>query len=154
MAPVDTTPYIFGELTAKSAGGTLRASYAFTPTLTLQTYAQLFLASGHYINLKQVSLPTHGPAQGPGRVSLSSFAGSPATSSLTNAADFEDAALNVNVVLRWEYHLGSTLFLVYSRSQIPNVELMTNDATLRPSAVLRGSAVDVFLVKLSYWWAS
>ena len=45
---------IFGDLTAKSAGGTLRASYAFTPTLTLQTYAQLFLASGHYDNLKQV----------------------------------------------------------------------------------------------------
>jgi hypothetical protein len=123
--------------------------------LTLQTYAQLFLASGHYINLKQVSLPTQGPAQGPGRVSLSSFAGSPATSSLTNAADFEDAALNVNVVLRWEYHLGSTLFLVYSRSQIPSVNLVPTDvATLRPSAVLRGSAVDVFLIKLSYWWAS
>jgi len=155
MAPPDTTPYIFGDLTAKSAGGTLRASYAFTPTLTLQTYAQLFLASGHYTNLKQVSLLTPTPTQGPGRVSLASFAASPATSSLTSAADFEDAALNVNVVLRWEYHLGSTLFLVYSRSQIPSVNLLPTDvATLRPSAVLRGSAVDVFLIKLSYWWAS
>jgi hypothetical protein len=123
--------------------------------LTLQTYAQLFLASGHYTNLKQVSLVTQTPTQGPGRVSLASFAASPATSSLTRAADFEDAALNVNVVLRWEYHLGSTLFLVYSRSQIPSVNLLPTDvATLRPSAVLRGSAVDVFLIKLSYWWAS
>jgi hypothetical protein len=139
---------IFGDLTAKSAGGTLRASYAFTPTLTLQTYAQLFLASGHYDNLKQVT-PVNN------QVSLARIGmANSLTSTLTNPADFEQAALNVNVVLRWEYHLGSTLFLVYSRSQIPNVDLTTNDATLRPSAVLRGSAVDVFLIKLSYWWAS
>jgi hypothetical protein len=142
--------YIFGDLTAKSAGGTLRASYAFTPTLTLQTYAQLFLASGHYSDLGQVVVSKAGLP-----ISLSYLAANAgAPTSATHAADFEEAALNVNVVLRWEYHLGSTLFLVYSRSQIPNVELMTNDATLRPSAVLRGSAVDVFLVKLSYWWAS
>jgi len=140
---------LFGDLTAKSAGGTLRASYAFTPTLTLQTYAQLFLASGHYENLKPV-------APDNGRVSLSRISMAPlSAATLTNPADFEDAALNVNVVLRWEYHLGSTLFLVYSRSQIPNVSLLPTDvATLRPSAVLRGSAVDVFLIKLSYWWAS
>ncbi len=148
--PADTTAYIFGDLTAKSAGGTLRASYTFTPTLTLQTYAQLFLASGHYTNLDRVSVKAGSP------VSLSSLATPPRLEpTLTNPADFEEAALNVNVVLRWEYHLGSTLFLVYSRSQIPNVNLLTSDvADLRPSAVLRGSAVDVFLVKLSYWWAS
>ena len=146
------TGQLFGDLTAKSAGGTLRASYAFTPALTLQSYAQLFLASGHYDDLKQVT-----PANG--RVTLSQIAGvmpltMPATA-LSSAADFEDAALNVNVVLRWEYHLGATLFLVYSRSQIPSVNLgITDVAQLHPSAVLRGSAVDVFLVKLSYWWAS
>ncbi len=147
IAPA-AAPYIFGDLTAKSAGGTLRASYAFTPTLTLQTYAQLFLASGHYTNLKQLSVT-------PGsQVSLSTLAANQLAASPSTVADFEDAALNVNVVLRWEYHLGSTLFLVYSRSQIPNVDLLTNDAQLRPAGILRGSAVDVILVKLSYWWAS
>jgi hypothetical protein len=149
MTPTPSS-YIFGDLTAKSAGGTLRASYAFTPTLTLQTYAQLFLASGHYTNLKVV------PGAAGSQISLSTIgANQMAPTSLSSPADFEEAALNVNVVLRWEYHLGSTLFLVYSRSQIPVVDLGTNDvATLRPSAVLRGSAVDVLLVKLSYWWAS
>ena len=27
--------------------------------------------------------------------------------------------MNVNLVLRWEYRLGSTLFLVYTRAQTP-----------------------------------
>ena len=34
--------------------------------------------------------------------------------------DFVQGALNVNVVLRWEYRLGSLLYVVYSRAQIPN----------------------------------
>jgi len=150
VPPMGTTPYVFGDLTAKSAGGTLRASYAFTPTLTLQTYAQLFLASGHYDNLQLLSVAPKS------QVTLSALSANRGnTAMLSSAADFEDAALNVNVVLRWEYHLGSTLFLVYSRSQIPSVNLGISDvAQLHPSAVLRGSAVDVFLVKLSYWWAS
>ena len=142
------SPYIFGNLLAKSAGGTLRASYTFTPTLTLQTYAQLFLASLHYTNLGTL------PRQSGSQIRLVDLANQSAAPAGT-VADFEEAALNVNVVLRWEYHLGSTLFLVYSRSQIPNVALGPGDVgQLRPSAVLRGAAVDVFLVKLSYWWGS
>ena len=39
---------LFGKLTAKSVSATLRATYTFTPQLTLQTYAQAFLASGHF----------------------------------------------------------------------------------------------------------
>jgi Domain of unknown function (DUF5916)/Carbohydrate family 9 binding domain-like len=146
-----TAPYVFGDLLAKSAGATLRASYTFTPMLSLQTYAQLFLASGHYTNVG--TLPRAGGSQ----IHLDDLATRlmplPATSALV--ADFEEAALNVNVVLRWEYHLGSTLFLVYSRSQIPSVDLIAGQVgQLYPGAVLRGSAVDVLLVKLSYWWAS
>ena len=38
----------FGKLTAKSLSATLRATYTFTPQLTLQAYTQAFLASGHY----------------------------------------------------------------------------------------------------------
>ena len=36
----------FGKLTANSVSATLRASYTFTPQLTLQAYAQAFLAVG------------------------------------------------------------------------------------------------------------
>ena len=40
------TDYYFGKLTANSVSATLRASYTFTPQLTLQAYAQAFLAVG------------------------------------------------------------------------------------------------------------
>ena len=150
--PMTGASYLgFGELLARSVGTTLRASYTFTPTLTLQTYAQFFLASGHFTDVG--TLPQNPGAQ----IRLTDLAARQTMMPVANpgATDFEEAALNVNVVLRWEYRLGSTLFLVYSRSQIPDVNLaMGQAADLRPAAVLRGSAVDVLLLKLSYWWAS
>ena len=48
------------------------------------------------------------------KVDLSSL--TPAT---MTAPDTLTATLNVNVVLRWEYRLGSTAFLVYTRAQTP-----------------------------------
>jgi hypothetical protein len=140
----------FGRLEATSAGATLHASYTFMPRLTLQTYAQLFLAAGHYSDFWQITMPAGS------KVRLANLtATNPGMLADTDPnPDFEQAALNINVVLRWEYRLGSTLFLVYSRSQVPSVELIQGrTGQLNLGAVSRGAAVDVILLKLSYWWA-
>ena len=54
VGPYD--PYLFGKLAAKNVSVTLRVSYAFTPRLTLQAYAQAFLASGHFSDLRAVGM--------------------------------------------------------------------------------------------------
>jgi hypothetical protein len=60
---------------------------------------------------------------------------------------------NLNLVLRWEYRLGSTLYLVYTRAQAPDLQLMTGEmARLDLGAIRHGPAADVLLVKLTYWW--
>ena len=57
VGPYD--PYLFGKLAAKNVSATLRASYTFTPRLTLQAYAQAFLASGHFSDIRAVgTLPS------------------------------------------------------------------------------------------------
>jgi hypothetical protein len=139
----------FGKLAAKNLSVTLRTSYTFTPRLTLQAYAQAFLASGHFDDIR-----TAAPDPG-STIHLSDLYG-PGFASATpvTLADFEEAALNVSVVFRWEYRLGSTLYLVYSRSQIPSIVNFTAPATLAPRAIDHGAATDVILLKLSYWWAS
>src|SRR5262249_42186964 len=104
---IDMPNHIFGRLDALSVGGTLRASYTFTPRLTLQTYAQVFLASGHFTDLKAASaLPGE-------KIRLADLTALPTLQTApTPSPDFEEAALNLNVVFRWEYRLGSTLFFV------------------------------------------
>jgi hypothetical protein len=139
--------YVFGKLDARSIGATVRATYTFLPRLTLQAYGQLFLASGHYSDLSFFQ------SNNPGAViHLDSL--QPYSSMLASNPDFEEGVLNVTAVLRWEYALGSTLFLVYTRSQSPAVVLMPGEtATLSVSSVSRAPAADVLLLKLTYFWA-
>ncbi len=137
----------FGKLTAKSVSATLRASYTFTPQLTLQAYTQAFLASGNFTQIRRFD-------SAPGsKVSLAALR---ATAPMAPPAspDFEQATLNVNVVFRWEYRLGSTIYLVYARSQLPDVASFTTPATLSLSAFGHGAVSDVIMLKFSYWWAS
>jgi hypothetical protein len=139
--------YTLGHLDAKSVGGTLRTTYTFTPTLTLTAYAQLFLASGHYQGFQSFSSNPNGPRP---LVQLASLipSGPPGTN-----PDFEQGALNANVVLRWEWRLGSLLYLVYTRSQVPNVSLDPGQVgTLDVASLKHAPAADLVIVKLSYWW--
>jgi Domain of unknown function (DUF5916)/Carbohydrate family 9 binding domain-like len=141
-APPD---YRFGAQTAASVGATLRASYTFTPELSLQFYTQLFLASVHYGPFyvfpktafrEQVRLSELIPA------------GPPQTN-----PDTEEATLNVNLVMRWEYTLGSTLFLVYTRAQTPTLTVPPfGTAGFELAPVWQGHAADdVVMLKLAYW---
>jgi uncharacterized protein DUF5916/cellulose/xylan binding protein with CBM9 domain len=139
---------LFGKLTAASVGATLRATYTFTPRLTLQLYAQLFLAYKHY---DQFSVFTAAPGQLGPAVHLANLR--PTTQFPSVNPDLEEGVFNLNVVLRWEYRLGSTLYFVYTRSQAPDLTLMTGEsARLDLGAIRRGPAADVLLLKLTYWW--
>ena len=142
--------YVFGKLDAKAIGTVLRATYTFTPRLTLQTYGQLFLASGHYSDLTQIVADPAGPRPTVHVTDLQPFTGS-----IPVNPDFQQGLLNLNVVLRWEYMLGSALFLVYSRSQVPAVTLQSGEeGHLSFTSVRRAPAADVIFAKLSYFWAS
>jgi hypothetical protein len=141
--------YELGRLRAENVGATLRATYTFVPTLTLQAYAQMFLASGHYSDFATFGSDPTGPRPA---VRLDQLAyGAPAP---TTNPDFQQGALDVNVVLRWEYRQGSLLYLVYTRSQSPQVTLAPGETgTLNLGDLGRAPAADALLLKLSYWWS-
>jgi len=143
-ARYSATSALFARLQARSAGATLHASYTFTPRLSLQAYGQLFLGAKHYTDFATASTVAGSKV----RMSDLALGSVPAPAD----ADFEQAALNLQMVLRWEYRLGSTLFLVYSRSQVPAVDLMMRPAMLRVADVGSVPAVDMVLLKLSFWW--
>jgi uncharacterized protein DUF5916/cellulose/xylan binding protein with CBM9 domain len=136
--------YLLGRQEARSLGATVRAAYTFTPELSLQVYSQAFLARVHYPSFLET--PMVGYRQ---KVDLSSL-----TPSTLTAADTLTATLNVNVVLRWEYRLGSTAFLVYTRAQTPALAPAVGGATsLDVHPILNGNAaIDVLMVKLAYWF--
>jgi hypothetical protein len=138
--------YFFGDLDAKSFDVTLRGTYAFTRTLSLQAYVQPFVASGHY------SRVTASTASGPAPfLSLDSFVDATLPSG-TNP-DFRTGKMNVNLFLRWEYLPLSTLWLVFtqSREQTP-YDPTEGRGRIRFDRFANGPTTDVILVKLSHLW--
>jgi len=127
---------IFGDRSTDDFYITLRSTITFTLDLTLQVYGQVFLAKGHYENFRRLA-----PMQS-GQFLPYAYASNP---------DFNEQALNTNVVLRWEYLPGSTLFLVWSQArQGRNGDYFTtfgND--LRDT--FRVPPANVLLLKASYW---
>jgi hypothetical protein len=139
-----TNTYFFADLDSREFDVTLRGTYTFTPTLTLQAYAQLFLAGGHYGQTTA--------AVGSGKGSELPFgAFRPTVMPAGDAPDFRDGAINVNLVLRWEFLPGSTILGVYTHAQGQTTYDPTIEGFGRPSITQfkNGPATDLFLVKLS-----
>ena len=137
--------YRFAVQNATSVGLTVRAAYTFTPELSLQFYTQLFLAAVHY-----GAYFVYPKTAFRERVPFTALA--PAGAPSVNP-DTEQATLNVNLVLRWEYRLGSTLFLVYTRAQTPALVVPPGEsAEFHLAPIWQGRASDdVVMVKLAYW---
>ena len=140
---LDDTHFVFAPQYARSASITLRQQWVITPTLTLQAYAQLFTDYAHYGSFFEGSPGADGRVV-QSALSPTSYSGNP---------DFHDAALNVSIVARWQYRLGSTVFLVYSRSQqaLP-IASGPIPQTFSPVNLAHGRTDDTVLVKWSYWY--
>ena len=125
------TSSVFGNRTTDQVSFTLRSTMTFTRDLTLQFYGQLFLAKGHYEQVH--SLGSHETVG-------------------FMVSDFNSQSLNTNLVLRWEYVPGSTLFFVWSHArQGGSGNYYTSLGDDIRSAFLT-SPGNVLLLKASYWW--
>src|SRR5262249_16870478 len=132
--------FVFGILDSRVLSFTLRQQLVLSRTLTVQAYAQLFSAFGRYG-------PFYGATSQGEPIRIADLV----PTSYPSDPSFHSSVLNVNLVLRWEYRLGSTLFLVYTRSQseLPSTPV---PATLLPVGLGAGPTNEVFLVKWTYWW--
>src|SRR2546426_475351 len=140
------THYLFAHLEQKQFAVTLRFTYPFTATTSLQVYAQPFVSKGTYSNVRELSAT-------PRATDFASRYRAYADTAVTNhPGGFNFKQFRSNVVFRWEYRPGSTLFVVWSQGRqgseaVEGTRGFGGDVgdlfTLRPD--------NSFLVKLSYW---
>jgi hypothetical protein len=145
-----TNTYWFGRLRAANVGVIVRGTVGLLPTLTFQLYSQLFLASKHLSSFSTASGSGEGSSI---RLSDLMPMGEVPPSAKANP-DTLTAVLNVNAVLRWEYRLGSVVYLVYTRAQSPNLGVTWPAFPRLDAGSLAGNrgSVDAVLLKASYWW--
>ncbi len=155
----DAPLYVFGELRQTTAGATTRASWTFSPTLSLQVYAEPFVSAGRYGEFKRIVDPRAEAyadryaavgtlAVRDGRVEAD-VDGDGSPDSFRNP-DFSVKQFRSNVVLRWEYQPGSALFLAWSQGRDHYAQ--TGAVSFGDVGTLFGEpSEDVFMAKLSYW---
>jgi hypothetical protein len=152
------TRYIFGRVALSEISARFRFNYTFTPNLTLETYAQPFAASGRYSGFGELSLPGSRLLHVYG-TGGSTIVENPDGSHTVTAdgqtfdiepEDFNERSLRTNMVMRWEWRPGSTLYLVWQQNRGHERPL----ANARPLDVFQAfnSRADNFLaIKVSYW---
>ena len=140
----DTTHYTFSRLSQTTVSMTARASFTATPLLTFQFYAQPFMSAGSYSDWREIQsarAADYDDRFAPYRTDVA-------------PGGFNFKQFRSNVVLRWEYRPGSTLFLVWSQGR-EGSSAAEGDKSFGGDLgdLFRQRANHTFLVKLSYWFA-
>jgi len=164
--------YLFAELDRRAFSMVTRVDWTFTPTLSLQLYAQPLLSSGDYLEYKQLSAAESyqfsdfepGSAQSFGDAigctanicnvdgtQHVDFNGDGATDYSFSDRDFNLRSLIGNAVLRWEYRPGSTIFLVWQRQQVDRALMGDFDLSRDAGALFDSPADNRFIIKMNYW---
>jgi hypothetical protein len=117
--------YVFGGIERSELSTRLRVNFAVTPDLTIETYAEPFVASGRYASFGE--LPHAGArllreygTDGTGiqRFGNDSIIVSDGSARFAlGARDFGVLSFRSNTVVRWEWRPGSTAFLVWQQNR-------------------------------------
>jgi len=143
---LNATHYTFAHLTQATRSATLRLNYTFTPSVSLQAYTQPFVSKGTYSNVRQLS-STPRAADYDAR-----YARYVNPSVTDDPGGFNFKEFQSNIVFRWEYKPGSTLFLVWNEGRQGNASAEgTKDFQGDVRDLMRLHPANTFLIKASYW---
>jgi hypothetical protein len=153
--------YVFASLDQTVMALETRLNYTFTPTLSLQVYAQPFIASGDFGAPKELARPgsyeflVYGEDVGQvvdGRIYPNGTGtGAGALSFAVPQPDFNFRSLRGNAVLRWEWRPGSTMYLAWQQNRADFQPFGDFDLSRDADGVFGAAPDNVFLLKVSYW---
>lgn len=127
---------LFGDRDIDEYDLSLRGIVTFTPRITMQFFTQVFLAKGRYSGLREL-------------VSPEGFRVYPSLPGV----EFNEKVLNANLVFRWEYLPGSTLYLVWTQARSGLRGAFDNRFSEDFQDAFRLPMDNVVLAKVSYWWS-
>jgi hypothetical protein len=154
------TRYIFAHVDLSEISGQFRLNYTFTPDLTFETYVEPFAASGRFHSFGELMAPRRRELLVYGTNGTTIVRKADGTYTVTEGSttfdigneDFNERSFRSNAVLRWEWRLGSTLYLVWQQNRRAELPF----APARPGhlfGALQSRGENVLAIKVSYWTA-
>ena len=156
--------YIFATINQKTLALTFRLNFSITPDLSIQFYAQPYISVGGYSQFKQIANPRATQFEDRYQLIDQDQIGYDAVDNIYHFDDDLDGSIDYsienpdfkflefrfNLVLRWEYRPGSTVYLVWSQGRTD----CTEDATFNIGPGMRDLFTvephNVFLIKFTY----
>lgn len=152
--------YLLGRVQQKIYRLTMRVNFNITPNLTLEYWGQPFIATAKYDNFKKTVQPnsenfndrfsnveyTYNEAAN--EYSLTGF--NPADSYLLGNPNSNVVEYKSNLVLRWEYIPGSTLFVVWANNGFYDNSRNGGNFRNLSSELNDLSSTNTFLIKYTY----
>ncbi len=159
---------VFAQLEQNVLSLDTRLNWTFSPTLTLELFAQPFVATGDYSDYKQFVRPRSAETRAftPQELSVveSAADGRPVQFRLDTDGDpaadqgfrfsnnsFNMRSLRGNAVLRWEYRPGSTLFFVWQQQRSGAESFGDFQWGRDTGAIFNARPDNVFVIKATYW---
>ncbi|KPK55812.1 MAG: hypothetical protein AMS21_13260 [Gemmatimonas sp. SG8_38_2] len=157
--------YVFSQLIREGLDVTVRADLAITPNLSLQLWAQPYTTSGGYLGYKELAQPStfdffrYG-VDGASTVDFDPESNTytidpdgpgPAESFSFLNPDFSFRSIRSNLVLRWEYSPGSTIFLVWNHNRSATSTEPNFGGFDEFGSLFGDPMANSFLVKINYW---
>ncbi|HEX5725909.1 MAG TPA: DUF5916 domain-containing protein [Longimicrobiaceae bacterium] len=161
--------FVFANVDQTTVSMVTRVDWTFTPTLSLQVYAEPFLAVGDFWGYKELErrnsfdFLTYGEdgstiAERSDGVSYTVDPDGPTgpaepfvVGEFPGQRDFTFQSLRGSAVLRWEYRPGSTLFLVWQQDRAREDETGELEFGDDVRDIFSPRARNVFLIKATYW---
>ncbi len=151
--------YVFASVERSELSAQLRLNYAFTPNFTLEFYAEPFASSGKYSKFGELEAARSKYLREYGSDGTSIEKTGDGIYTVTDGdqtfeleqSDFNYVSFRSNMVLRWEWNPGSTLFVVWQQNRSDD----TSDGSqvgfnnLRDSLSAPGD--NFFAIKVTYW---
>lgn len=131
--------FVFGRLQEKQLSIDTRVNMLFTPKISLQLYMQPLVAVGKYMDFKSLARPR--------TFEFDRYAGP------LDDPDFNFKSLRVNAIFRWEWRLGSTLFVAWTQQREDLRDPGQFQAGRDVSRVFSAPADNVFLIKITRWFS-
>ena len=155
--------YIFGRLDQTLLATEFRLNWIFTPRLSLQVYLQPYLAVGKYDRFKQLNRPRTYDylvfGESPSTITyqdglylIDPDGNGPASSFSIYNPDFNYKSLRGTIVLRWEYRLGSLLYLVWTQNRADYSNPGDFSLGRDLGNLFTAPGDNVFLLKITYRW--
>jgi hypothetical protein len=153
--------YIFARVDRSTYSTQVRLNYTFKPDLTLDLYGEPFAASGRFDQVGELAAArtrirrlygTEGTTVTTLPDGSQRVADGDASFTLRNR-DFNVESFRSNLVLRWEWRAGSTLYLVWQQDRAfeDMVSTPVSIADMFSSLGRRGD--NFFAIKASFWFS-